>query len=86
MGAAGMGGVGRRSALSPPPPSRRARPRVRASPDSLARASAPQWGQTALDLAKERNHTECIRRLENPAAARAQVPAAPPTPAVCARM
>ena len=81
-----MGCVGRRSALSPPPPAAARAPRVRAVPDSLARASAPQDGDTALDDAKKKGHTECIRWLENPAAARAQVPAAPPTPAVCARM
>ena len=81
MGGGGRDG-GRGAALGPKPPAprRRARPRVRASPDSLARASAPQDGATALDDAKSRGHTECIRWLENPAAARAQVPALPPHP------
>ena len=92
MGAAGMGGVERRSAPKPPAPRRRGAPPA-SGPRLIAsaRASAPQDGKTALDLAKnppswaevsEQNKTECIRRLENAA----QVPAAPPTPAVCARM
>ena len=47
--------------LAQPP---RAPPRP-ASPDSLARASAPQDGKTALDLAKSNNKPECVWLLEN---------------------
>ena len=56
--------MGRRSALAPRPPPPRAPPRP-ASPDSLARASAPQDGKTALDLAKSNNKPECVWLLEN---------------------
>ena len=49
-----------------------------------ARSSLPprpsQDGKTALDLAKEKKHTEVVKLLENAPAIAAKVSAAPPSP------
>ena len=88
-GGGGGGALRRRRAASPPPPSLPPSP-----PGAAASTSAPhtpppsQDGDTALDDAKSKGHTEVVKILENPAAYfAAQVgraaPHAEPQPLLC---